>query len=97
MINDYAPPPRGWLYGFLLAISAFWGSGVFWNAFRNHEIGAVKFTGGVISLMSIVLIAYEALTNDDYKTAKATLVARRLLMPLGLGLIIIGGLLMRGN
>jgi TRAP-type C4-dicarboxylate transport system permease large subunit len=91
MMTDYAPPPKGWLYGFLLAISAFWFSGFTWEAFRNHEIGAVRFTGGVILLISGALIAYEALTDDNYKTAKATLIARRLLLPLALALIIIGG------
>lgn len=91
MTTDYAPPPRGWLYGFLLAITAFWCSGVFWNAFRNHEIGPVRLTGDVMVLISMVMIAYEALTNNDYRTAKATLVARRLLLPLGLALAIIGG------
>jgi hypothetical protein len=91
MMTDYAPPPRGWLYGFLLAITAFGVSGVVWEAFRNHEIGVVRLTGDVMVLVSGVLIAYEALTNNDYRTAKATLVARRLLLPLGLALAIIGG------
>jgi len=90
-MTDYAPPPRGWLYGFLLAITAFWSSGVMWEAFRNHEIGPVRVTGDAMILISGVLIAYEALTNNDYKTAKATLVARRLLLPLGIALAIIGG------
>jgi hypothetical protein len=90
-MTGYAPPPRGWLYGFLLAISAFWLSAVGWEAFRNHEIGLVKLAGTVILLSSMVLIAYEAMTNTDYKTAKTTLIARRLLLPLGLALIIIGG------
>jgi hypothetical protein len=92
MTTDRAPPPRGWLYGFLLAIFAFWFSGLTWEAFRNHEIGAVSFTGGVILLISGALIAYEALTDDNYKIAKATLIARRILLPLGGALIIIGGL-----
>ena len=73
MTTDYAPPPRGWLYGFLLTITAFWFSGVTWEAFRNHEIGALRLTGAVILLISGVLIAYEALTTNDYRTAKATL------------------------
>ena len=90
-MTDYAPPPRGWFYGFVLAISAFWFSGLTWEAFRNHEIGAVKLTGAVILLISGGLIAYEALTDNDYKTAKATLIARRILLPLGGALIIIGG------
>jgi hypothetical protein len=91
MTTDHAPPPRGWLYGFLLAITSFGFSGMTWEAFRNHEIGAVKFTGFVILLISGSLIAYEALTNDDYRADKATLIARRLLLPLGLALAIIGG------
>jgi hypothetical protein len=92
-MTDYAPPPREWLYGFLLAILAFWASGVIWDAFRNHEIGVVKFTGCVILLISGGIIAYGALTDDNYKTAKATLIARRRLLPLAVALIIIGGLL----
>jgi len=91
MTTDYAPPPRGWFYGFVLAISAFLLSGVAWEAFRNHEIGVVRFTGDMMVLISMVLIAYEALTNNDYRTAKATLIARRLLLPLGAALAIIGG------
>ena len=91
MITDGAPPPRGWLYGFLLTITAFLLSSAAWEAFRNHEIGTVRFTGDVMVLISMVMIAYEALTNNDYRTAKATLVARRLLLPLGLALAIIGG------
>jgi hypothetical protein len=90
MRNHHAAPPRGWVYGFLLGILAFWCSGVFWNAWRNHEIGRVKLAGSVIVLISTVLIAYEALTNNDYMTAKTTLVARRVLLPLGLALAIIG-------
>ena len=90
-MTDYAPPPRGWFYGFVLAISAFLLSGVAWEAFRNHEIGVVRFTGDMMVLISMVLIAYEALTNNDYRTAKATLIARRLLLPLGAALAIIGG------
>jgi TRAP-type C4-dicarboxylate transport system permease large subunit len=91
MMTDFAPPPRGWLYGFLLAISAFWYSSVSWEAFRNHEIGAVRFTGAVMVLISMVMISYEALTNSDYRTAKATFLARRLFLPLGLALAILGG------
>jgi TRAP-type C4-dicarboxylate transport system permease large subunit len=91
MITDRAPPPRGWFYGFVLAISAFGFSGLTWQAFRNHELGAVRLTGGVMILISMVMIAYEALTNNDYRTAKATVLARRLLIPLGLALAIIGG------
>jgi hypothetical protein len=89
-MTDYAQPPRGWIYGFLLAITAFWISGLGWDAFRKHEIGAVKLTGLVILLISMVMIAYQALTDNNYKTAKTTLIARRLLLPLGLALIIIG-------
>ena len=91
-MTDYAPPPRGWFYGFVLAITAFWISGVAWEAFRNHEIGVVRLIGTVILLISMVMIAYQALTDNSYKTAKATVIARRLLLPLGLALIIIGGL-----
>ena len=91
-MTGYAPPPRGWLYGFLLAISAFWFSGVTCEAFRNHEIGAMRLIGALILLISMVMIAYQALTDSNYKTAKTTLIARRLLLPLGLALIIIGGL-----
>jgi len=83
-------PPRGWLYGLLLTILAFWFSGVIWDAFLNHEMPPVKLAGAVITLFSGLLLAYQALTNDDYKTAKPTLIARRLLMPLGLILFVIG-------
>jgi hypothetical protein len=90
MMTEGTPPPRGWLYGFLLTITTFWSSGVFWDAWRDHRMGPVKLAGSVILLISIVLIAYEALTNDDYKTARVTIIARRLLLPLGGILFIIG-------
>jgi hypothetical protein len=53
-------------------------------AFLSAEAGG--WTGRLFEAL-----AYGALTDDNYKTAKATLIARRLLLPIGGALIIIGG------
>jgi len=92
MIDDYdrVRPPRGWLYGVVLTILIFWGTGVFWESFRAHEITRVSFAGAAIMIVALVLRAHQALTNDDYNKAKETLISRRLLMPLGIFLFIIG-------
>ena len=87
---DRPRPPRGWLYGVVLTILIIWVSGVYWESFRAHEVSPVSFAGGLICLFAVVLIAHQALTNDDARTAKETLVARRFLMPLGIIIIIIG-------
>jgi hypothetical protein len=84
-------PPRGWLYGVLLTILIIWVTGVFWEGFRAHEISPLRFAGGAITILAMVLRAHQALTNDAYRTAKETLIARRLLLPLGLILYILGG------
>ncbi|HEV7595326.1 MAG TPA: hypothetical protein VGO33_10030 [Gemmatimonadaceae bacterium] len=89
-MNAYAPPPRGWLYGFVVAITAFWISGLSWEAFRNHEIGLVRLAGIVTLLISMGTIAWQALTDTNYRTARTTLIARRVILPIGLALIIIG-------
>jgi hypothetical protein len=88
--DDRIRPPRGWLTGVLLTILIFWISGLTWDGFRAHEIPPVKLAGGLIILLSMALIAHQALTNDSYRTAKATLIAQRLLMPLGVILFILG-------
>jgi hypothetical protein len=90
MTDIRARPPRGWLKGVLLTILIIWVSGVFWEEFRAHEIGPVKFAGAAIVIISMVLVAHQALTNPDYRSAKETLIARRLLLPLGLIVYIIG-------
>jgi hypothetical protein len=88
--SNYARPPRGWLYGVLLTILVFWTSGVAWDAFRSHEITTVKFVGMVIMVMALALRAHEALTNDEYKTSRATLIARRS-FHLGVIVFLLGG------
>jgi hypothetical protein len=90
--TDYgrARPPRGWLYGVVLTILIFWGSGVFWEGFRAHEMSPVSAVGAVFIVLALVLRAHQALTNNDYEKAKESLIARRLLMPLGIILFIIG-------
>jgi hypothetical protein len=37
-----------------------------------------------------VLLAHQAFTNDDYSKAKETLIVRRVLLPLGIILFIVG-------
>lgn len=88
---DRARPPRGWLYGVLLTILILWVSGVFWDSFRAQEIGPVRFAGGVVCILALILIAHQALTNDGASTSKETLVARRFLIPLGMILYLLGG------
>jgi hypothetical protein len=88
--NYRARPPRGWLYGILLTILTFWLSGVFWDGFRAHEMSQESSVGVGFILIANVLLAYQALTNDDYKKARGTLIARRVLMPLGVMLFVFG-------
>ena len=88
--NDRARPPKGWLYGVLLTILVFWGSGVYWEGFRAHEMSTVSSVGAALLVLGTVLLAHQAFTNDDYKTAKETLIARRVLLPLGVILFIVG-------
>jgi hypothetical protein len=88
--NGRPRPPKGWLYGVVLTILIFWGSGVYWEGFRAHEMSPVSSVGAVFVLLATVLRAHQALTNDDYNKAKETLIARRVLLPLGIILFIIG-------
>lgn len=88
--NDRARPPKGWLYGVLLTILIVWLSGVYWKGFTTHEMSTVSSVGAAFVVLATVLLAHQALTNDDYKTAKETLIARRVLLPLGVILFVIG-------
>ncbi len=88
--SDRARPPRGWLYGVVLTILIFWGTGVYWHAFRAHEMSPVSSAGAVLIVLGMVLRAHQALTNDDYNKAPETLIARRVLLPLGILLFVIG-------
>jgi hypothetical protein len=92
MIDDYdrVRPPKGWLVGVVLTILIIWVTGVFWQSFRAHEITPVSSAGAAIMILGAVLRAHQALTNNDYRTAKETLISRRVLMPLGIFLFIIG-------
>ena len=80
------------MYGVLLTILIMWVTGVFWESFRAHEIGTVRFAGGVISILALALRAHEALTNDGYRTSKGTFIARRVIMPLGIIIYLLGGI-----
>ncbi len=91
ILTDRRPrPPKGWLYGVLLTILLFWVTGIVWQAFRAHEISFVSFAGGAISILATVLIAHQALTNEGYRTSKGTFIARRVLLPLGILVYIVG-------
>jgi hypothetical protein len=59
---DRARPPKGWLYGVLLTILIFWGSGVYWEGFRAHEMTPVSAPGAVLVILAMVLRAHQALT-----------------------------------
>lgn len=87
---EFARPPRGWLWGVIMTILIAYFSATTWDAFRTHEINALKFSGAVIMILSLVLMAHQALTNNDYKTSKATLIGQRFLF-LGVALFVIGG------
>jgi hypothetical protein len=82
--------PRGWLYGVVLTILIFWLSGVYWETFEAHDLSPVSSVGAVFVILALVLRAHQALTNDDYNKAKETLIARRVLLPLGIILFFIG-------
>ena len=88
-MTEYARLPRGWLYGVLLTILVFWFSGVSWEAFRNQELTTIAWAGALVMQLSQSVHAYQALTNDGYKTSKATLISKRVFF-LGVVLFIVG-------
>jgi predicted membrane channel-forming protein YqfA (hemolysin III family) len=88
--NFRARPPKGWLYGVLLTIVIAWGSGVFWKAFKAHEMSPVSSVGAVFLVLGAVLLAQQAFTNDDYNKSRGTVLVRRVLLPLGGILFLIG-------
>jgi Na+/H+ antiporter NhaD/arsenite permease-like protein len=92
MIDDYdrVRPPKGWLVGVVLTILIIWAVGVFWESFWAHEISRVSLAGAAIMILGAVLRAHQALTNNDYRTAKETIIARRYLLPLGIFIYIVG-------
>ena len=87
----FARVPRGWLWGVLATILVTYFSSTTWDAFRSHEINNLRFSGAVIMILSLAVMAHQALTNDDYKTAKATLIGQRFMF-LGVLLFVIGAL-----
>jgi undecaprenyl pyrophosphate phosphatase UppP len=72
---EMSRPPRGWLKGVLVTIFVFWYSGVTWEAFTSHQISEVRLAGSIVMIGGLCVIAHQALTNDDYRTSKATRVA----------------------
>ena len=72
---EFARPPRGWLYGVLIAIFVFWYSGVLWGAFQQGERPG-KLVGGVVMLVASALTAHDALTNDAYRTSRISRVTK---------------------
>jgi hypothetical protein len=88
-MTEYARLPRGWLYGVLLTILVFWFSGVSWEAFRNQELTTIAWVGALVMQLSQSVHAYQALTNDGYKTSKATLISKRVFF-LGVVIFIVG-------
>lgn len=85
---EFARPPRGWLKGVLVTMLVFWYSGITWQAFLTGE-RPVKTAGMAITIVAAAIIAHQALTNDDYKTSRATRVGNLLLL-LGVIVFIVG-------
>jgi hypothetical protein len=56
-----------------------------WEGFRNGELSPISAAGYAIVVVALSLCAHQALTNDDYKTAKLYLIGQRLMF---LGLIV---------
>ena len=81
---EFARPPRGWLYGVLLTIFVFLYSGVLWQAFQQGERRG-KLAGGAVMLIAGALTAYDALTNDGYRTSRVSRVTKVMFL---LGLIV---------
>jgi hypothetical protein len=79
------------LWGVFVTILVAVFSATTWAAFRNQEINNLRFSGAVIMILSLAVMAQEALTNDDYKTSKATIIGQRFMF-LGVALFVIGGL-----
>ena len=83
-MTRFARPPRGWFYGVLLTIFVFWYSGVLWEAFQEGERRG-KLVGGAVMLVAGALTAYDALTNDGYRTSRLSRVTKVMFL---LGLIV---------
>ena len=75
--------------GVLLTIFIFSFSGLTWQGFRNDELSSVTLAGAFIMIIALSLNAHQALTNDDYKTAKLYRVGKRLFF-VGLVISIVG-------
>jgi Na+/H+ antiporter NhaD/arsenite permease-like protein len=86
---NMARPPRGWLLGVLLTIFIFWFSGLAWEGFRNGKLSLVTSAGAFIMIVALSLNAHQALTNDDYKTAKPYRIGKRMFF-VGLVISIVG-------
>ena len=100
LIQHIAPVP---LYGvaqklsdghFVTIILIAFFSATTWNAFRAQEINNLRFSGAVIMILALAVMAHQALTNDDYRTSKATLIGQRFMF-FGVILFVIGGLIWR--
>ena len=89
---EFARPPKGWLWGVVVTILIAFFSASTWDAFRTHEINRLRFSGAVIMILSLAVMAQQAFTSDDYKTSKATLIGQRFMF-LGVVLFVIGGLM----
>ena len=89
-----ARPPRGWLLGVLVTSLVFWYSGVLWEGYTAHEISPLMLAGGGILIVGLALRAQQALTNDDYKTSKATRISRVLIF-LGVTVSVVAATLQR--
>jgi hypothetical protein len=89
-VPEFAHPPRGWLWGVVVTILIAYFSATTWDGFRSGEIYNVRFAGSVIMILSLAVMAHDALTNDDYKTSKPTRIGQRFLF-FGVALFVVGG------
>jgi hypothetical protein len=83
---EYARPPRGWLKGVFLTIMVSWLCAKAWDGFQTGE-HPITLAGAGISIVAGGIVAYEAYTNESYRTSRATYVGTLVGL---VGLIVLG-------
>ena len=81
---------RGWLFGVLLTIFVFWFAGILRQSYSEGE-SRTKIVGGIVILLASAMSAYQALTNDEYRTSTLTRVSKVLLL-LGIVIFVVAGI-----
>lgn len=81
-----ARPPRGWLIGVVLTMGLSWLPSAAWTQFQADG-RPMTLVGAGITMAGLAVHAYQAFTNENYRTSTATRVGNMILL---IGLIILG-------